>query len=120
MTKYRRIEVNAYRRRVTIVSGEWPREPFDAPPAQADDGVSLANSAACEPIEPDSPEGQQILVEAVRTLVQRLTPETRETIRIAQDTVAANPSNGSGFFRRLQSFYQFTWPQAFRFARKEK
>ena len=31
MTKYRRIEVNAFRRRVTVVSGEWrPGDVFDA------------------------------------------------------------------------------------------
>ena len=81
MSKYRRIEVNAYHRRVTVVSGEWrPGDVFDAPPAQTDDSVSLDDSDSCEPVEPDSPEGQLILVEAVRSLERRLSPETRATI----------------------------------------
>src|SRR6266581_6484149 len=87
MTKYRRIEVNAFRRRVTIVSGEWPRDGFDAAredllacgsfaaetpalPAlatQTEDGVSLDDTDVCEPVEPDSPEGQLLLIEAVRS-----------------------------------------------------
>jgi len=29
MTNYQRIEINAFRRRVTIVSGEWRRDNFD-------------------------------------------------------------------------------------------
>jgi hypothetical protein len=38
---YRRIEITAFRRRVTIVSGvsgEWPRDVVDAQPAQTDKG----------------------------------------------------------------------------------
>ena len=68
MKKYRRIEVNAFRRRVTIVSGEWPREIFDAETAQADDDISINDADLSEPVAPDSPEGQVILVEAVRSL----------------------------------------------------
>lgn len=80
--KYRRIEVNAFRRRVTVVSGEWrPGEFFDAAPARTNDEVSLNDSGECESIEPDSPEGQLILVEALRSLERRLSPETRATIR---------------------------------------
>ena len=81
MSKYRRIEISAYQRRVTVVSGEWrPEEVFDAPPPQTDDGVSLTNPDSCEAIAPDSPEGQTILVEAVRTLQRRLSPESRALI----------------------------------------
>lgn len=80
MEKYRRIEVNAFRRRVTIVSGEWPLGAFDSPPAQADE-VSLNDTDVCEPVAPDSPEGQLILIEAVRSLERRLSPEARATIR---------------------------------------
>ncbi len=79
MKKYRRIEVNAYGGRVTIFSGEWPRDLLDALPSQ-NDGVSLADGETCEPVEADSPAGQLILVEAVRSLEQRLSPETRATI----------------------------------------
>jgi hypothetical protein len=83
LNKYRRIEVNAFRRRVTIVSGEWPRVVPEELPAHTDDEVSLNDSDVCEPVEPDSPEGQLILVEAVRSLERRLTPEARATIRNA-------------------------------------
>ena len=88
MKKYRRIEVNAFRRRVTIVSGEWPREAFDAPPVQADDEFSLDDTDVCEPVTPDSHEGQLILVEAVRSLERRLSPEARALICAGQNTLA--------------------------------
>ena len=90
MSKYRRIEINAYHRRVTVVSGEWrPGDVFDAQPARTDEVVSLDDSDSCEPVEPDSPEGQLILVEAVRSLERRLSPETRATIcNAAKDTHA--------------------------------
>ena len=123
MKKYRRIEVNAYRRRVTIVSGvsgEWPRNISDAPPAEADDEVSLNDNAVCEPVAPDSPEGQLILVEAVRSLERRLSPEARAMIRAGQNTLAPNGSNRNGFYLKLQSFYQLICPKALRFTRKEK
>jgi len=91
LSKYRRIEVNAYRRRMTVVSGEWrPGDVFDAPPAQIDDEVSLNDNELCEPIEPDSLEGQQILIEAVRSLERRLSPELRATIRNTSE--ATNPN----------------------------
>jgi len=81
LRKYRRIEISAYQRRVTVVSGEWrPGEVFDAQPTQTDDGVSLSNPDSCESIAPDSPEGQSILVEAVRTLQRRLSPQARATL----------------------------------------
>jgi hypothetical protein len=81
LKKYRRIEVNAFRRRVTIHSGEWPRDISEAEPGQTDEGVSLNDIDSSEPVEPDSPEGQLILVEAVRSLERRLSPEARATIR---------------------------------------
>ena len=121
LKKYRRIEVNAYRRRVTVVSGEWrPADLFDAPSAQTADEVSLEDVDECEPVAPDSPEGQMILVEAVRTLESRLSPEARATIYARQDTVTPNSSNRNGFLLKLQSFYQSIRPKALRFARKEK
>jgi hypothetical protein len=81
LNKYRRIEVNAFRRRVTIISGEWPQD--DAQLAQTDDAVLVNDTDSCEPVEPDSREGQMILVEAVRSLERRLSPEARATIRNA-------------------------------------
>ena len=128
MKKYRRIEVNVFRRRVTIVSGEWPRDiPPEIPPemvaaqlAQTDDGVALDDSDSCEPVAPDSPEGQLILVEAVRSLERRLSPEARATICTGQNTLGPYPSNRNRFYLKLQSLYQLTYAKALRFARKEK
>jgi hypothetical protein len=92
VNKYRRIEINAYHRRVTVVSGEWrPGDVFEGQPAQADDGVSLDDTDSCEPVTPDSPEGQMILVEAVRSLERRLSPETRATIYKASKDPHAEP-----------------------------
>lgn len=120
MKKYRRIEVNAFRRRVTVVSGEWPREGFDAPLAQTDDEVSLNDTDVCEPVEPDSPEGQLILVEAVHSLEQRLSPEGRALLSAGQDTLASTGSSRNGFYFKLQSFYQSICRKALRFALKER
>ena len=121
MNKYRRIEINAFRRRVTIVSGEWrPGDLFDVPPMQTDEEVSLNDTDVCEPVAPDSPEGQLILVEAVRSLEQRLSPEGRTLFCAGQDTLAPNGPNRNGFYLKLQSFYQLICPRALRFSRKEK
>ena len=121
MSKYRRIEINAYHRKVTVVSGEWqPGDVFEAQPARAEEVVSLDDSDSCEPVEPDSPEGQMILVEAVRSLEQRLSPEGRALLCTGQQTLAPNGSNRNGFYLKLQSFYQFICPKALRFSRKEK
>jgi hypothetical protein len=89
--KYRRIEVRAFRRRVTIVSGEWPKDIIDSALAPTDDAVLVNDSDLCEPVEPDSPEGQQILVEAMRSLERRLSPEARATIRNASPDSHATP-----------------------------
>ena len=92
MSKYRRIEINAYHRRVTVVSGEWrPGDVFDAQPARVDEVVSLDDSDSCGPVEPDSPEGQLILVEAVRSLERRLSPEARATICNASKDTHSEP-----------------------------
>jgi len=120
LKKYRRIEINAYHRRVTVVSGEWrPGDIFDAQPARTDEGVSVDDSDACEPVAPDSPEGQMILIEAVRSLEQRLSPEAR-ALCASQGTPASNGSNGNWFYLKLRSFCQSVCPKVLRFARKEK
>jgi hypothetical protein len=114
--KYRRVEINAYRRRVTIVSGisgEWSRENIDAQPAETDDEVSLNNTDSCEPVEPDSPEGQLIIVEAVRSLERRLSPETRATICTGQNILAPK-SKPNSFCLKLRSFYESICPKPFR------
>ena len=120
MEKYRRIEIKAFRRRVTIVSGEWPSDLAHSQPPLTDDEVSLTDSDFCEPVEPNSPEGQLILVEAVRSLEQRLSPEKRAMICTDQNTLASNPSDRNGFRLKLQSLRQLIRPMALRFSRKEK
>jgi len=118
---YRRIEVNAFRRRVTIVSGEWPpREVFAVPPTQAEDEVSLNDNDICEPVAPGSPEGQLILVEAVRSLERRLSPESRASIHAGQDTLVPDRSHRNRFYLTWQYFYQSICPRVLRFARKVK
>ena len=117
--KYRRIEVNAFRRRVTVISGEWPIVDIDdLQPSPADDDISLNDTDSCEPVTPDSPEGQVILVEAVRSLERRLSPEARLARCTVQETPALSRANG--FYAKLQSFYQFICPKALRSFRKEK
>jgi hypothetical protein len=112
LKKYRRIEVNAYRRRVTIVSGEWRAgDEFEAQPAEPVDEVSLNDNDLCEPVEPNSPEGQLILVDAVRVLEKRLTPEARATISPGRRALLTNDL--------LRSIYNFI-PRALRFQRKKK
>jgi len=120
LKKYRRIEVNAFRRRVTVVSGEWRPDIAGDQLAQTDDGVALNDADACEPVAPDSPEGQLILVEAVRSLERRLSPEARATICARRNTLALNGSNRNAFYCKLQSFFQFICPKALRLTRKAK
>jgi len=118
---YRRIEVNAFRRRVTVVSGEWPIVDIDdLQPAQVDDDISLNDTDSCEPVAPDSPEGQVILVEAVRSLESRLSPETRAAMCAFPDTSAPQDSNLNRLCTGLHSLYQRTCSRALRFALKEK
>jgi hypothetical protein len=106
---------------VTVVSGEWrPGDVFDTQSARTDEGVSLDDSDSCAPVAPDSPEGQLILVEAVRSLEQRLSPEARALICAGQDTAAHNGSKRNSLYLKVQSFYQLIRPTALRFARKEK
>ena len=107
MSKYRRIEISAYHRKVTVVSGEWrPGDLFDAQPPQTEEGVSLEKSDSCEPVAPESPEGQLILVEAVRSLEQRLSPEGRALLCAGQNDLAQNRSTLKRFYLRLRSFFQ--------------
>lgn len=58
----------------------------------------MNDSDSGEPVAPDSPEGQLILVEAVRSLERRLSPETRATLC----EVKSVPSDSS-----LKSIYAY-------------
>ena len=112
--------MNAFRRRVTVVSGEWSREISDPLSTRTDDGVSLNDGDLCEPVAPDSPEGQLILVEAVRSLERRLSPEARARIYCGESSLVPNRLSRDGFYAKLQSFFRLVCPKALRFARKEK
>ncbi|MCM3869781.1 MAG: hypothetical protein ND895_03640 [Pyrinomonadaceae bacterium] len=117
MSKYRRIEIIAFRRRVTIVSGEEQREKPGAQPDHIDDSVSLTDTDSDETVALDSPEGQLILLEAVRSLEHRLSPEARAKICADQNPLASSRSNRNGFYPRLQSLYDRVRQKAPRFAR---
>ena len=119
MNKYRRIEVKAFRRRVSIVSGEWPRDMVDSSLAETDDGVLVNDIDLCQPVEPESAEGQLILVDAIRSLERRLSPEARATISAGKDVIAPDGSDQNRLFLKLRSFYEFICPGALRFGRKE-
>jgi hypothetical protein len=119
LSKYRRIEVKAYRRRLTVVSGEWPRDVIDAQVAQTDDDVSLTDSDLSEFISQDSPEGQIILVDAVRSLERRLSPQARAMICADRSALDSNDLNRNGFYLKLRSIYGLI-PKVLRFTRKEK
>lgn len=106
--------------RVTIVSGEWPRDFPEVQAGHSGNNVSPGSGDPNELIEADSPEGQKILVEAVRSLERRLSPEARTVICADQDAQCARNLKAKGFFLKLQSFYQLVYPKAFRSVRKEK
>jgi hypothetical protein len=72
MKKYRRIEITAFRRRVTIVSGE----PIGT--MQTEKEVCIDDAGSSETIETESAEGQRILIEAVRLLKERIFDRSRK------------------------------------------
>ena len=63
MKQYRRIEITAFRRRITSVSGSAPAD-------SAEVRINYADSD--ETVEADSLEGQKALIEAVRLLEERV------------------------------------------------
>ena len=72
MKTYRRIEITAFRRRVTIVSGASLAD------KQTNEGVCINNADSQETITPESAEGQEILIEAVRLLEEKLSNQGRK------------------------------------------
>lgn len=73
MKTYRRIEITAFRRRVTIVSGKTAA---GGSPTNQDVYINDADSS--ETFETESAEGQQILLEAVRLLKEKLVNKDNE------------------------------------------
>lgn len=110
MRNYRRIEINAFQRRVTVVSGKCPRDGFNLPLAQSINEVSLNDIEVAVPIAPDSTEGQLILIEAVRSLERRLLPEARAVLYAETEILTPTKSSRNGLYLKLQSLCQFIWP----------
>ena len=104
MRKYRRVEINAYRRRVTIVSGEWSRDGFSEP-SKSTYGGSRNDTNSCNPVEPDSPEGQLMLVEAVSSLERRISPNARQLISAGEEALASNRRTLKRLYNWLRSFF---------------
>lgn len=75
MKQYRRIEITAFRRRVMIASGGTSGETGEA-------SVSLNDTDSNEFIETASDQGQQILLEAIRLLKERITRRAPEKIEL--------------------------------------
>ncbi len=71
MKKHRRIEITAFRRRVTIISGA-----SEINTTQADEDICINDADSQEAIETKSAEGQRILLEAVRLLEEKLGNQT--------------------------------------------
>ncbi len=78
MKKYRRIEITAFRRRITIVSG--------APAERNYQIVSLTDTGSNEMIRAGSEEGQEILIEAIRLLEERIIRARQPEIEPMQDS----------------------------------
>jgi hypothetical protein len=115
--KYRRIEVNAFRRRVTIVSGvpvDWSDHKSQEQLAQSEDGVTLTDCVDCEPVEPTSPEGQLLLIEAIRSLERRLSPEARAAIS------GREAQSYQKLFLRSRPLSRLLSPKFLRLLRREK
>lgn len=66
MKKHRRVEITAFKRRVTIVSGEY------AAFVDEDDNIRHREESPLETIAPESAEGRHLLTEAVSLLQERL------------------------------------------------
>jgi hypothetical protein len=66
---YRRIELTAFRRRVTIVSGE---PAIDEAAAETRESLLPNDADTQESIEPESEAGRLILIEALRLLNEKL------------------------------------------------
>ncbi len=86
MKRYRRIEITAFRRRVTIVSGA---PTADNENKQPETDVRLDDTDSLELIEPESVEGREILIETVRLLEKKLSEQAKRTI-FKQDNTAKN------------------------------
>jgi hypothetical protein len=67
MKIHRRVEVTAFRRKVTIVSGE-----FESYTGDTSEGGSRVSDYPLETVSPESAEGRRILADALRLLQDKL------------------------------------------------
>ncbi len=67
MKTYRRLEITAFRRRVTVIAGD-----VSIAEDQSLEDVRISNTDTQTTIEPESAEGQRILLDAVRLLEEKL------------------------------------------------
>jgi hypothetical protein len=118
--RYKRIEITAFRRRVTVSSGEIVLDNSGNNSVGTEEGVWLNDADSGEAIEFDSTEGQTILADAVRSLERRLSPEARAKMCVFPGTTVPPDSNRNRLCIKLQSLYQLICPIALRFTRKEK
>lgn len=63
MKKYRRIEITAFRRRITLITGESK---------MINKEIQINDADSSETIDTESEEGRRILTEAVRLLNEKL------------------------------------------------
>src|SRR5712691_2049300 len=86
--KYKRIEITAFRRRVTVSSSEMATTSRLQRVPTTEEGVWLNDADSGDPIAFESDEGQMILADAVRSLERRLSPEARAAISDVPATFA--------------------------------
>jgi hypothetical protein len=73
MEKYRRIEIVAFRKRVSIVSGNFGDDERSVRAASA---VELKNDESRETIDRESPEGQRLIFDAIHLLEEQIIKRT--------------------------------------------
>lgn len=102
MKRYRRIEITAFRRRVTLTSGETVLSNSNDRYTRAEEGLQLSDESG-EAIEFESAEGQLILVDAVRSLERRLSPEVRASLFMPYNGHSAQCSNRIRVYSKLRA-----------------
>jgi hypothetical protein len=117
--RYRRIEITAFRRRVTVTSGKTEPDVYSEPPLPTSEGVWLNDADSGEAIEFESEEGQLILADAVRSLERRLSPEARDAILTGRGYLPAESTNPTRLYFKLYSLYQRAFRKVLHFAPKE-
>jgi hypothetical protein len=94
--KYRRIEITAFRRRVTVTAGgSHLNGSGGQQAAPVEEGVWLNDADSGAAIEVASDEGQLILADAVRSLERRLSAQGRATLCAAPEPNSARRSRVS-------------------------